>query len=101
LTRVEDATPPMLLAPAMLVLLYRVVVGVVPAPPKDVNTAERLQLFLAMSPDLATRSAREQRQGFLTRLNTAALLSADREAEKTMHSSPGPTRVVQHSGGYL
>ena len=48
-----DAPPPSLLAPAMLVRLYRVVVGVVPAPPENVNTAERLPGFLAMRPDQA------------------------------------------------
>jgi len=48
-----DAPPPSLLSPAMLVRLYRVDVGVVPAPSEDVNTAERLQGFLAIRPDLA------------------------------------------------
>jgi len=37
----------------MLVSLYRVSVGVVPAPPDEVNTAERFQEFLAQRPDLA------------------------------------------------
>jgi len=37
----------------MLVRLYRVDVGVVPAPSEDVNTAERLQGFLAIRTDLA------------------------------------------------
>jgi len=37
-----DTPPPSLLAPARFVRLYRVAVGVVPAPPEDVNTSERL-----------------------------------------------------------
>ena len=37
-----DAPAPSLLPPALLVRLYRVAVGVVPAPPEDVNTSERL-----------------------------------------------------------
>ena len=45
-SKAGDAPPPSLLAPAMLVRLYRVVVGVVPAPPEDANTAERFQQFL-------------------------------------------------------
>jgi len=49
-SKAGDAPPPSLLAPTMLVRLYRVVVGVLPAPPEDVNTAERLQGFLAMRP---------------------------------------------------
>ena len=48
-----DAPPPSLLAPAMLVRLDRVVVGVVPAPPENVSMAERLPGFLAMRPDQA------------------------------------------------
>jgi len=62
----------------MLVRLYPVVVGVVPAPLEDVNTAERVQGFLAMRHDLALSWTREQRRGFLTRLDTTALVSADR-----------------------
>jgi len=73
----------------MLVRLYRVVVGVVPAPPEDVNTAERLQGFLAMRPDLALSWTREQRRGFLTRLPTSADVSADRGAGEVVHSVPG------------
>jgi len=73
----------------MLVRLYRVVVGVVPAPPEDVNTAERLQGFLAMRPDLELSCTREQRRGFLTRLDTTALVSADRGAGEVVHSASG------------
>ena len=69
-----DAPPPSLLAPAMLVRLYRVAVGVVQAPPEDVNTSERLHGILAMRPDLALRWSQEQRRGFLTRLATSALV---------------------------
>jgi len=90
-SRTGDAAPPSLLAPAIFVRLYRVVVGIVPAPPKDVNTAERLQQFMAMCPDLATSWAREQLRGFLTRLDTAALLSEDRGAGEVAHSTPRPT----------
>jgi len=90
-SRTVDAAPPTLLAPTMLVRLYRVVVGVVPAPPEDVNMAERLQQFMAMRPDLATCWAREQRRGFLTSLDTAALLSADHGAGEVAHSNPRPT----------
>jgi len=53
---------------------------VMPAPPEYTNTAERLQQFIAMCPDLAASWSREQRRGFLTRLDTAALLYADRWA---------------------
>jgi len=73
----------------MLVRLYRVAVGVVRAPPEDVNTSERLQGFLAMRPDLALSWSREQRRGFLMRLDTTALVSADRGAEEVVHSAPG------------
>ena len=71
-----DAAAPSLLAPAMLVRLYRVFVVVLPAPPENVNTAERLEQFIAMRSDLATRWAREQLQAILTLLDTAVLLSA-------------------------
>jgi len=84
-----DAPPPSLLAPAMLVRLYRVVVGVMPAPPEDVNTAERLPGLLAMRPDLALSWTREQRRGFLRRLYMTALVSADRGAGEVVHSAPG------------
>jgi len=84
-----DTPPPTLLVPAMLVRLYRVTVGVVAALPEDVNTSERLQGFLAMRPDLALRCSREQRRGFLTRLDTTALVSADRKAGEVVHSDPG------------
>jgi len=73
----------------MLVRLYRVVVGVVPTPPEDVNTSERLQGFLAMRPDLELSWTREQQRGFLTRLDTTALVSADRGAGEVVHSAPG------------
>jgi len=86
--RPGDAPPLGLLAPAMLVRLYRVVVGVVPAPPEDVNTSERLQGFLEMRPDLALSWTREQRRGFLTRLDTTALVSADSRAGEVVHSAP-------------
>jgi len=69
--------------------LYRLVVGVVSAPPEDVNTSERLQGFLAIRPDLALSWTREQRRGFLTRLDTTALVSADRGAGEVVHSTPG------------
>jgi len=84
-----EAPPPSLLALTMLVRLYRVVVGVVPAPPGDVNTSERPQGFLAMRPDLALSWTREQRRGFLTRLDTTALVSADHGAGEVVHSAPG------------
>ena len=64
-TKPGDAHPPSLLAPAMLVRLYRVFVGVVPAPPEDVNTVERLQGFLAMRPDLALSWTRGAAAGVL------------------------------------
>jgi len=89
-SKTGDGAPPSLLAPAMLVRLYWVFVGVVPAPPENVNTAERLLQFMAMRPDLATSWAREQRRGFLTCLDTAALSLADRGAGKVAHSTPGP-----------
>jgi len=73
----------------MLVSMYRVVVGVVPPPPEDVNTSDRLQGFLAMRPDLALSGSREQRRGFLTRLDTTALVSADHGAGEVVHSAPG------------
>jgi len=72
----------------MLVRLYRVVVGVVPAPPEDVNTTERFQQFLAMRPDLATSWTCEQQRGFLSRLDTTALVSADFGAGEVVHSAP-------------
>jgi len=87
--RAGVAPPPSLLEPAMLMRLYRVVVGVVPAPPEDVNSSERLQGFLAMRPDLALSWTREQRRGFLTRLDTTALVSADPGAGEVVHSAPG------------
>jgi len=87
--RPGEAPPPSLLATDMLVRLYRVVVGVVPAPPEDVNTSERLQGFLAMCPDMALSWTREQRRGFLTRLDTTALVSADYWAGEVVHSAPG------------
>jgi len=77
------------MAPDMLARLYRVVVGVVPAPPEDVNTADRLQQFMAMRPDLAASWIREQRRGVLSRLDTATLMSADRGAGEVVHSAPG------------
>jgi len=73
----------------MLVRLYRVVLGVVTAPPEDVNTSERLQWFLATRPHLALSWTREQRRWFLTRLDTTALVSADRGAGEVVHSAPG------------
>jgi len=84
-----DAPAPSLLPPALLVRLYRVAVGVVPAPPEIVNTSERLQGFLAMRPDLALSWSREQRRGFLTRLESTALVSADRGAGEVVQSAPG------------
>jgi len=87
-SKAGDAPPPRLLAPAMSVRLYRVVVGVGPAAPEAVNMAERLQQFLAMRPDLAMTWTREQQRGFLTRLDTAALVSADRGAVAVVHSAP-------------
>ena len=78
-----------LLAPAMLVHLYRGVEGVVPAQPEDANTAERLQQFLAMRPDLVLSWTREQRWLFLTRLDTTTPVSADRGAGEVVHSAPG------------
>jgi len=73
----------------MLVRLYRVVVGAVPAPPEDVNTAERLQVFLAMRPDLALSWTWGQRRGFLRRQDTTALVSADPGAGEVVHYAPG------------
>jgi len=84
-----DAPAPSLLPPALLLRLYRVAVGVVPAPPEDVDMSERLQGFLAMRPDLALSWSREQRRGFLTRLDTTALVSADRGAGEVVQSAPG------------
>ena len=84
-----DAPPPSLLAPAMLVRSYRVVVGFVPAPPEDVNTAKRRQGILAMRLDLALSWTREQRRGFLAGLDTKVLVSADRGAGEVVHSAPG------------
>jgi len=94
-----DAPPPSLLAPAMLVRLYRVAVGVVPAPLEDVNTSERLQGFLAMRPDMALSWTREQRRGFLTHLDTTALVSADRGAGEVVHSAPGLALGVDRAPG--
>jgi len=68
--------------------LYRAVVGVVPAPPEDVNTVERFQQFLAIPPDLATSWTCDQLRGFLRRLDTTALVSADRGAGEVVHSAP-------------
>jgi len=76
----------------MLVRFYWVVVRVVPVPPEDVKSAERFQKFLAMRPDLALSWNREQRRGFLTRLDTKALVSAERGAGEVVHSGPGLTR---------
>ena len=59
------------------------------APPKDVNTSERLQGFLAMRPDLELSWTREQRRGFLTPLDTTALVSADSGAGEVVHSASG------------
>jgi len=73
----------------MLVRLYMVVVGVVPAPPEDSNPAERLQGFLDMRIDLALSWTREQRRAFLTRLDTTELVSADRGAGVVVHAAPG------------
>jgi len=84
-----DAPSPSLLAPALLVRLYRVDMGVVSAPPEDLNTSVRLQGFLGMRPDLALSWTREQRRGFLTRLDTTALVPADRRAGEVVHSAPG------------
>jgi len=84
-----DAPPPSCLAPSMLVRLFRVFVGVVSAPPEDVNTSQRLQEFLAMRSDLALSWTREQRRGFLTRLDTTALVSADRGAAEVVHYAAG------------
>jgi len=53
-SKAGNAPPQSLLAPTMLVRVYWVVVGVVPPPRQDVNTAERLQEFLAMLPDPET-----------------------------------------------
>ena len=61
-SKASDAPPPSLLAPAMLVRLYSVVVGVVPAPPEDVSTTERFQQFQDMRLDLATSWNHEQRR---------------------------------------
>jgi len=71
--------------------MYRVVVSVVRAPPEDVNKAESFQQFLAMRPDLARSWTRDQRRGFLTRLDTTALVSADRGAGEVVYSAPGLT----------
>jgi len=83
-----DAAPPSLLTPALLLRPCRDVFGDVPVPPEDMNTAERLQQSLTMRPDLAPSWARGQLRGFLTRLDCAALFSADRGTEETMHSTP-------------
>jgi len=90
-SKAGDAPPKRLPASAMLVRLYRVVVGVVPAPPKDVNTAQRFQLYLAMRPDLETSWFRGQRREFLTRLETTALVSSDHGAGEVVQSAPGVT----------
>jgi len=87
-SKTGDAAPPSLLETATFVRLYRVVVGVFPAPPENVNTAERLQQFVAMRHDLANDWSREQRRGLLTRLDTAALLSADRGAGEGLARYP-------------
>jgi len=81
----------------MLVRLYRVVVGIVPAPPEDNNTEERLRGFLDMRHNLALSWSRLQRRGFLTRLDTTALVSADRGAGKVVHSAPGLTLGADHA----
>jgi len=51
--------------------------------------AERYQQFLAMRPELASSWTREQRRGFLSRLDTTVLVSADRGAGEVVHSAPG------------
>jgi len=84
-----DTPPPSLLAPGMLVRLYRVAVGAVPAPPEDVNTSERLQGFLAMRLDPELSWSREQRRGLFTRLDTTDFVSADRGTGEIVHSGPG------------
>jgi len=73
----------------MFVLLYRIVVSVLPAPPEAFNTAERLQQSLAMRPEFATIWTREQRRGSLTLLEVTALVSADRGAREFAYSAPG------------
>ena len=88
-SKAGDAPPPSLPESAMLVRLYR---DVVPAPPEDVNWAERFQQVLAMRPDLALSWTRELRRGFLMRLHTTALVSAERGAGEDVHSAPGLTR---------
>jgi len=60
-------------------------------PSEDVNTFEQLQQFLAMRLDLETILVLERRRGFLTRLETAALLSADRGPGKALHATPETT----------
>ena len=42
-----------------------------------------------MRPDLALSWTREQRRGFLTRLDTTALVLADRRVGEVVHSAPG------------
>jgi len=76
----------------MLVRLCRDVMGFVPAQPKDFNTAERFQQFLAMRPDLAESWTRERRRGSLTLLDRTALVSADRGAGEVLHFAPGLTQ---------
>ena len=90
-SEVGDAPPRSLLAPAMFVLLYRIVVSVLPAPPEAFNTAERLQQSLAVRSDFETSWTREQRRGSLTLLDATALVSADRAAREFSHSTPGFT----------
>jgi len=91
-----DAAPPNLLAPNMRLRLYRPVLGVVPPAHEDVTTSERLQQFLAMRPDLWKSWARKQRRGILTRLDTAAQLSADRGTGEAMHSVEPRSEIACH-----
>ena len=42
-----------------------------------------------LHPDLALSWTREQRRGFLTRLDTTAFVSADRGAGEVVNSAPG------------
>jgi len=99
-SEIGDAAPPSLLTTEMLLRLYPVVVGVVAAPPEDVNTSEWLEQILEMRPELVTIWVRGQRRGVLMRLDTAALLSAGLGTEEATRSTPGTTFGANRAPSY-
>jgi len=72
-------------ATSVLARLYRVAVGVVPAPPEDVNLIKCLHRILGIGNAFASGWVTEQRRGVLKSFNAAALLSVDRETGEALH----------------